>query len=208
METNDLYFTSMAQLTTEKLETNYGERLKREARDQQALKFAKALMSVGGTFEFTPKHREDGLVTIFEAMAADLHEIGANTKTRMTNSDSYEHLYRQGCAAFTAKMLTEWDSCTVYSVPRHVNDKAIAVITIFPDLIVNREGQTAREIYEQRETKRTAGQMTASAKKLTRVNGKDKALATLNHIVESLDKMVELPRGTRMHELGAGNDLV
>jgi hypothetical protein len=64
------YSTSPASLvsrTQAKLETNYGERVKREERDQQSLIFANALMSAGGTFDFSNSLREKWVQTSLPA---------------------------------------------------------------------------------------------------------------------------------------------
>jgi hypothetical protein len=188
-------------LTTERLETNYGDRVKREERDQQALIFAKALMSVGGTFEFTDAHKQIGYSTVFEAMAADLHEQGANVKTRVKNGEDYEHVYRRGCAALNAKLMEDWNSAVIYTLPRTVNDKQIQVITIDGNMVINSAGETASQVHAMREEKRASGQMSASAKKLTRSVGQEKALSTLSGIVASISNMVQLPQGKREEEM-------
>jgi hypothetical protein len=198
------YEKSMVVLTAKKLESSYGERKKREDRehkDQQALIFARALISVGGTFEFTDDHKKIGYSTIFEAMAADLHEVGANMKKKIQNGEEFEHVYRNGCSALNSKLIQEWDSFIVYSIPRNVDDKSIQVITMNGDMVVNAKGQTAMEINSEREKKRTSGQMMSSAKKLTRSVGQEKALAALSGIVSKVEQMVNLPRGSRMGEL-------
>jgi hypothetical protein len=127
--------------------------------------------------------------------------VGANVVTRVKNSEEFEGHYRQGCSALNAKLMEEWGNCVIYSIPRRVDDKQIAVITIDPDLVVNDLGQTARQVFALREEKRTRGQMQASAKKLTRSAGSDAALNVLSHIITDIRSMVSLPSGSRVAEL-------
>lgn len=193
--------TALIGRTQSKLETNYGERIKRKERDQQSLIFANALMSSGGTFEFSDDLKRFGYRTIFQAMAGELHEVGANAVTRVKNSEEFEGHYSQGCSALNAKLMEEWGNCVIYAIPRQVNDKQIAIITIDPDLVVNHLGQTAKQVFALREEKRTRGQMQASAKKLTRSSGGDVALGVLTHIIMDIRSMVALPEGSRAAEL-------
>jgi hypothetical protein len=198
------YTTSPSALidrTKAKLDTNYGTRVKRYEHDQQSLIFANALQSVNGTFEFTKEHREIGYTTIFEAMAAELHEVGANMKTRIKNGEEFENTYRQGCSSLNAKLMEEWNTCVIYAIPRNVDDKSIAIITIDPDLVVNDKHQTAKQVFAMREAKRTRGQMEASAKKLTRSSGSEVALNLLSSIIFDINAMVALPAGSRVAEL-------
>ena len=195
------------QLTADRLDTNYGKRIKRDMRDQQSLIFAKALMSVGGTFEFSNEHKKIGYSTIFEAMAAELHEQGANMKTQIQNGEEFEALYRQGCHALNAKLMEEWNDGVVYALPRTENDKAIQVITIDGEFVINSAGETAKQVHEKREKKRATGQMSASAKKLARSVGADKALRTLSEIVCHIEGMVYLPEGSRQPELCEAPDI-
>lgn len=195
------YQKAMLEMTTQKIESGYSERMKREMEDQQSVKFAKALMAAGGTFEFTNAHKEIGYSTIFEAMAADLHEQGANLKTKIKNGEMYEHEYRNGCSLLNAKLMSHWSGFLVYAVPRMVNDKAIQVITMDGDLVVNPLGQTAAQVHAEREKKRSRGQLAASAKKLTRSVGQEKAIATLRTIVDGIENMTILPNGNMENAL-------
>lgn len=198
------YESTMLHLTADKMKTNYGERKRRDdddAKDQQALIFARALMSVGGTFEFNDECKKFGYSTIFQAMAGELHEQGASPMVKAKNAEDYENVYRNGCSRLNAKLIEDWNEFIIYAIPRKVNDKAIQVITINANLVVNPDGQTATQVHAEREKKRASGQMTASAKKLTRSVGQEKALGVLNSIVEGIEQMTLLPAGRRMTEL-------
>jgi hypothetical protein len=192
------------QLTADKMKTNYGERKRRDeddSKDQQALIFARALMSVGGTFEFNNDCKKFGYSTIFQAMAGELHEQGASPMVKAKNAEDYENVYRNGCSRLNAKLIEDWSEFIIYAVPRNVNDKAIQVITINAGLVVNPDGNTAGQVHEERERKRVSGQMTASAKKLTRSVGQEKAIGVLTSIVQNIEQMTTLPQGKRMKEL-------
>lgn len=195
------YQKAMLQMTTQKIELDYSAKMKREMEDEQSVKFAKALMSAGGTFEFTSAHKEIGYSTIFEAMAAEFHEQGANLKTKVKNGEAHEHEYRNGCSLLNAKLMTHWSGFIIYSIPRMVNDKSIQVITMDGDFVVNSLGQTAAQVHVEREKKRSHGQLAASAKKLTRSVGQQKAVDTLRSIVDGIEALTVLPNGTMTEAL-------
>lgn len=195
------YQKAMLQMTSEKIEAGYSDRMKREHDDQQSVIFAKALLSAGGTFEFSEEHKKIGYSTIFEAMAADMHEQGANLKTKIRNGEEFEQVYRNGCSLMNSKLMSHWSGFIIYAVPRNVNDKAIQVITMDGDLVVNPLGQTAAQIHAEREKKRSRGQLAASAKKLTRSVGQEKALATLTEIIGGIECLTMLPEGQMQNAL-------
>lgn len=199
-----MYETTMIQLTADKMKTNYGERKRRdesEEKDQQALIFARALMSVGGTFEFSDECKKFGYSTVFQAMAGELHDPGATPMVKARNAEDYEKVYRNGFARLNAKLMEEWSDFLIFGLPRRANDLQIQVITMIGDLVINAEGETARQVHEQREKKRVTGQMSASAKKLARSVGQEKALGVLHGIVHNIENMVALPEGKRRHEM-------
>lgn len=189
-----------ASKTADKLDKQYGSRIKREEKDQQSLVFIRGMLSMGGTFEFTDAHKQIGYGTIFEAMAADLYEPGANMKTKILNGEAYEHIYRRGLSALNEKLMDEWDNTIVYALPRQVNDKQIQVITMDGTLVINDLGQTAAEVHAMREGKRAEGQVRASAKKLTRSIGPVAAWQKLEQIVEQAKSFTMLPNGSRENE--------
>ena len=187
--------------TQSRMQTHYGDKKRHFERDQQALRAASALLSVNGTFEFKEEYKKFGYGNIFQAIAGELHEQGSNGMQKAENAREFEHVYRQGMQALNQKLLEDWSSTVIYSVPRQVDGKAIEFITTDPNLVVNDSGETAAQIFFKREEKRTKGQMTASAKKLTRSSGKDKALGVLMDVINNIEQYVQLPEGKRQHEL-------
>jgi hypothetical protein len=197
------YEKTLVMLTVGKVEKERADRARSDNDNKRELQleiFARALLSVGGTYEFTDEHKKIGYLTIFEAMAADLHDPAANIKTKIQNGEAFEHVYRNGCSALNARLMTEWDNFIVYTLPRTVNDKVIQVITMDGTLVINSLGQTAAQVNQEREQKRATGQLSASARKLTRSVGRDNAMNVLSKIVMSVGEMTSIPPGTRSGE--------
>jgi len=159
-----------------RMEVRWGEKQKRTTREQYALFAARLLHAAGGTFEFTDELRLGfGYLTIWEALAGEYVDPTANPRERSRIADEYAHKAQQGIYALNEVLFQDFEVQVLW-VPRSAKEQMIRLITLDADHVVNENGDTAIEVWQQREMARAGGQVKASTRKMARIVGAERAV--------------------------------
>jgi hypothetical protein len=150
----------------------------------------RALKASGDGIEWKPEREADpmrmGYDNIYQYIAGDMHQPGASMKVRITNSEALESTYRAGFMQ-AKRFLMEELGVPLYLVPYRVDDLLVRVITLFPNYPIG--DSTAYQVDQERENKRTLGQMTSLRNRQAARIGLERANAKLS---KALDAVIRL----------------
>lgn len=152
------------------------------------------LMLNNGTVDWCgPEKDVIGYETIYQYMAGEFFAKDGKFKAKADCANEQAHIMRNGVNALRERWL-ELCGEILFVIPRYSNRREIQVITIDPDYVVNATGQTAADVYFERDMKSMNGQMRGLLGRGCVLKGKDEVKReVLGHVLTLLDSVPQYP---------------
>ena len=117
------------------------------------------LMMKNGTIDWCgPEADNVGYETIYQYMAGEFFAKDGKYKAKVDCANEQAHIMKNGVNGLRERWL-EMCGEILCVIPRYANRREIQIITLDPDYVVNEAGQTAEDVYFERDLKSMNGQM-------------------------------------------------
>jgi hypothetical protein len=152
------------------------------------------LLANGGTIDWCgPEADIVGYETIYQYMAGEHFAKDGKYKEKVDYANNQAHIMRNGVNSIRERLLERCGEI-LFVVPRYSNRREIQVITTNPDYAVNDSGQTAAEIYLDRDMKSMSGQVRTFLERNSVLKGKDAAKhAVMGEVMTLLENVRQYP---------------